>query len=236
MGAPWRRLFPWIVKSATNSLSGNVLPFLDTYIYGPCHLLCIIHIICYKSILCYFRGHKREVHAWLPVSPRGFISPNTVYYGLRNPLTSLALVTPASPSLFNTSWNEDNVLNSLVSDSGYMRIQIRKFNADLLDSKTNGRFDSCNSCKRLRTGRLHEVHESKCPFVSPIQFIRSKLSNLSARVSGVGGERPFDGHRHGPLFSLAGVNGRETVVNGVMTQPHGLSVLPASHQAYCRPI
>ena len=36
-------------------------------------------------------------------------------------------------------------------------------------------FDSCNSCKRLGTSRLHESHVSKLPFVSRIEFIRSKL-------------------------------------------------------------
>ena len=51
--------------------------------------------------------------------------------------------------------------------------------------ETNGNFDSCNSCKRLVPSRLHELHESKCPFVSRIEFIRSKLSNFSAHVSGV---------------------------------------------------
>ena len=51
--------------------------------------------------------------------------------------------------------------------------------------ETNGNFDSCNSCKRLGTSRLHEMHESKFPFVSRIEFIRSKLSNFSAHVSGV---------------------------------------------------
>ena len=51
--------------------------------------------------------------------------------------------------------------------------------------ETNGNFDSCNSCKRLGTGRLHELHESKLPFVSRIEFIRSKLSNFSAHVYGV---------------------------------------------------
>ena len=45
-------------------------------------------------------------------------------------------------------------------------------------------FDLSNSCKRLRTSRLHELHESKFPFVSRIEFIRSKLSNFSAHVSG----------------------------------------------------
>ena len=60
--------------------------------------------------------------------------------------------------------------------------------------KTNGNFDSCNSCKRLGTSRLHELHESKFPFVSRIEFIRSKLSNFSAHVYGVSelgrGRRP----------------------------------------------
>ena len=41
--------------------------------------------------------------------------------------------------------------------------------------ETNGNFDSCNSCKRLATSRLHELHESKFPFVSCIEFIRSTL-------------------------------------------------------------
>ena len=59
---------------------------------------------------------------------------------------------------------------------------------------TNGNFDSCNSCKRLGTNRkrlgtsrLHELHESTFPFGSRIEFIRSKLSNFSAHVSGVTG-------------------------------------------------
>ena len=51
--------------------------------------------------------------------------------------------------------------------------------------ETNGNFDSCNSCERLGTSRSHELHESKFPFVSRIEFIRSKLSNFSAHVYGV---------------------------------------------------
>ena len=39
--------------------------------------------------------------------------------------------------------------------------------------ETNGNFDSCKSCKRLGTSRLHDLHETKFPFVS--------LSNLSVR-------------------------------------------------------
>ena len=52
----------------------------------------------------------------------------------------------------------------------------------------NGGFDSCNSCKRLflhsRLHLIHALHESKVPVVSGIEFIRSKLSNLSVHVSG----------------------------------------------------
>ena len=39
-------------------------------------------------------------------------------------------------------------------------------------------------CKRLVPSRLHEFHESKFPFVSRLEFICSKLSNVSAPVSG----------------------------------------------------
>ena len=42
------------------------------------------------------------------------------------------------------------------------------------------------SCKRL-VSRFHELHESKFPFVSRIEFIRSKLSNFFAHVYGVTG-------------------------------------------------
>ena len=54
--------------------------------------------------------------------------------------------------------------------------------------ETNGNFGSSNSCKRLVPSRLHELHESKFPFVSRIEFIRSKLSNFSAHVSGISDE------------------------------------------------
>ena len=49
----------------------------------------------------------------------------------------------------------------------------------------SGNFDSCISCKRLVPSRLHELHESKFAFVTRIKFIRSKLSNFYAHVSGV---------------------------------------------------
>ena len=35
---------------------------------------------------------------------------------------------------------------------------------------------------------MHELRESKFPFVSRIEFFRSKLSNLSAHVSGISGQ------------------------------------------------
>ena len=50
---------------------------------------------------------------------------------------------------------------------------------------TSENFDSCNSCKLLKTSCLHELHESNFSFVSRIEFIHSKLSFSSAHVSGV---------------------------------------------------
>ena len=71
------------------------------------------------------------------------------------------------------------------TDPGYMSRKIESFERINSIRETNGNFDSCNSCKRLGTSRLHELHESKFLFVSRIEFIRSKLSNFSAHVSGV---------------------------------------------------
>ena len=68
--------------------------------------------------------------------------------------------------------------------------------------ETNGNFDSCISYKRLGTSRLHELHESKFPFVSRIEFIPSKLLNFSAHVYGATelswAELPGGGRRGGP--------------------------------------
>ena len=52
--------------------------------------------------------------------------------------------------------------------------------------ETNGSFDSRNSCKRLGPSRLRELHGSKLPVASRLEFIRSLLSNFSAHVCGVG--------------------------------------------------
>ena len=51
--------------------------------------------------------------------------------------------------------------------------------------ETNENVYSWNSRKRLGTSRLCELHESKFPFVSHIEFIRSKLPHFSAHVTGV---------------------------------------------------
>ena len=71
------------------------------------------------------------------------------------------------------------------SDPGYMRRQIQSLERRNTIHETNLSFDSCKSCKRLGTSRLHDLHESKLPFVLRTEFISSKLSNLSVHVSGV---------------------------------------------------
>ena len=65
--------------------------------------------------------------------------------------------------------------------------------------ETNESFDSCKSCKRLVPTRLHDLHESKLSFVSRIEFIRSKLSNFSAHVSG-----PMSAERRCPAIWVGG--------------------------------
>ena len=74
--------------------------------------------------------------------------------------------------------------------------------------ETNGNFDSCNSCKRLVPSRLHELHESKFPFVSRIEFIRSKLSNFSAHVYGVNNGCPPSGRPGGTWIGSERRQGR----------------------------
>ena len=51
--------------------------------------------------------------------------------------------------------------------------------------ETNENLDPYNSSKRLVPIRLRELHELKFSFVLRVEFIRSKLSNFSAHVSGV---------------------------------------------------
>ena len=90
----------------------------------------------------------------------------------RRPRTSHRAHRDTAPAVLSTT------------DTGYMSRQIRSFERINSIRVTNGNFNSSNSCKRLGTSRLHELHESKFPFVTCIEFIRSKLSNLSAHVSG----------------------------------------------------
>ena len=71
-----------------------------------------------------------------------------------------------------------------MSDPGYMNTIIESFERINSIRETNRHFDSCYSCKRLVQPFTWLLHESKLPFVSCTEFIRSKLSNLSALVSG----------------------------------------------------
>ena len=75
-------------------------------------------------------------------------------------------------------------------DPRYMSRKNRKFRTDKFDTcnkngnKTNGNFDSSNSCKRLGTSRLHESLESKFPFVTRIDLsVRNFI--IFYHVSGV---------------------------------------------------
>ena len=67
-------------------------------------------------------------------------------------------------------------------DPGYTSRKFRSLERVNSISAANG-FDPCDSCKRLGTSRLHELHESKLLFVGRTEFIRSKLSIFSAHVS-----------------------------------------------------
>ena len=71
------------------------------------------------------------------------------------------------------------------NDPVYMSRKFESFKRINSIRVTNENFDSCNSCKRLGISRLHELHKSKFPFVTRIEFIRSRLSNFSAHVYGV---------------------------------------------------
>ena len=70
-------------------------------------------------------------------------------------------------------------------DPVYMSRKFESFERIISIRVTNGNSDSCHSCKRLVPSGLHELHESKFPFVTRIEIIRSKLSNFSAHVYGV---------------------------------------------------
>ena len=67
-----------------------------------------------------------------------------------------------------------------VSNTAYMDRKFESFERINSIRETNGNFDSCNSCKRLGTSRLHELHESK--FQSRLQRFQS-LDCQIAKVS-----------------------------------------------------
>ena len=82
----------------------------------------------------------------------------------------------------STVWCRDAVP---ATDAGYMSRKIESLERINSRRETNENFDQRNSCKRLGTSCLHELHESKFSFVSRIEFIdASILSNCSAHVSG----------------------------------------------------
>ena len=83
---------------------------------------------------------------------------------------------------FLETWAKVACCYSVVVDPVYMSRKIRMFRRINSIREINVSFDSCKSCKRLETSRLHDLHESKHSFVSRIEFIRSKLSIFSAHV------------------------------------------------------
>ena len=89
---------------------------------------------------------------------------------------------PSSPAVVNPARHTPGAA-TLTPDTWAEKFEIfQRINSVC---ETNGSFDSCNSCKRLVPSRLHELHDSKLPFVSRIESIRSKLSIFSAHVSGI---------------------------------------------------
>ena len=89
--------------------------------------------------------------------------------------------SPAAGSRLNTSCSCSH-RQLPDTEPGYMSRTIRKFERINSIRVTNGNFDSCKSCKWLVPSSLNEL---KFPFVKRIEFIRSKLPNFSAHVSGV---------------------------------------------------
>ena len=63
----------------------------------------------------------------------------------------------------------------------------------------NGSFDSCNSCKRLPS-RLHELHESRLPFVSGIELVRCNIYFFCSCIRGRWDRPP----QRGPAVSRRG--------------------------------
>ena len=138
---------------------------------------------CEGWILGNIRDPDSLDHTWHPfsVSTRTCVHSGTQQTGDR---------TEAVAARFSRRSNPMEPFTAAINDRVYMSRKIRKLRTDKFDGETNGNFDSCNSCNLLGTSRLHELHESKFPFVSRIEFIRSKLSNFSDHVYGVNVCRP----------------------------------------------
>ena len=86
----------------------------------------------------------------------------------------------------------------------------------------------------LGTSSLHELHEPNLPFVSRIEFIRSKFSNFSAHVSGVSVKTPDEHAIHSPRPAVFAHRRNVTETSGLRhpagkLSPH-LSLQPVSVQ------
>ena len=77
------------------------------------------------------------------------------------------------------------------ADPGYMSRKIWKFCTEKFDTRNKRKFWLIQLMLTAGTSRLHELHESKLSFVCRSEFIRSKLSNFSAHVSGVAVSAPY---------------------------------------------
>ena len=92
--------------------------------------------------------------------------------------TSVASVLPEQPQSHRSCRN-NNLSHTSSTETTSVTPALQK-----QPQSHGGSIDPCNSRKRFFPSRLHELHEPKVPFVSRIEFIRSKFSNLSAHVCG----------------------------------------------------
>ena len=127
----------------------------------------------------YLTRTTHQQHQYQPARARVYWEKYTNSVRWEEPPTSRTAQT-------TTSWPVWELLYSSITDPRYTWAEkFERFERINSIRETDGNFDSCNSCKRLVPSRLHELHESKFPSVSRIEFIRSKRSNFSAHVNGV---------------------------------------------------
>ena len=110
----------------------------------------------------------------------------------------------------------------VVTDPVYMSRKIRKFRTDKFDTWNKRNFwlmqlMQTAGSQRLVPSRLHDLHESKFPFVSRIELIRSKLSNFSAHVYGV----TVDSNVHTNTHEHTRVSPGPPVVAAITSSPSG---------------